>query len=95
MGRASLFVAAILILCGQAFAQQTGVSVQITGLPPLPANFGPVKFADLPKLVSKLSPPVEGRFLIVPNLPAAEKAQKHSLPAQQPTYQEGSLIACF
>lgn len=95
MGRLSLFVAAILILCGQAFAQQTGIRLQVTGLPPLPAHFGPLKFADLPKLVSKLSPPVKQRFLIVPNLPAAEKAQKHSLPAQQPTYQEGLLVACF
>ncbi|MGQ9496086.1 MAG: hypothetical protein ACUVRY_07520 [Thermoanaerobaculaceae bacterium] len=95
MGRASIFVAALLILSGQAFAQQTGVRMQITGLPALPPNFGPVRFADLPKLVSKLAPPVKKRFLIAPNLPAAEKVQKHSLPVQQPTYQEGSLVACF
>lgn len=80
---------------GGAWAEQTSVSLTITGLPALPANMGPVRLVDLPRLFPQLPPPPSQRYLQAPA--PAPQGQAHSpfLSLQAPTYQEGNLVACF
>lgn len=89
----ALGIAAGVVVAGSVTgAGETGITMKITGLPPLPASFGTVRFADLPKIFERLSVPMKERWLIAPGQPASPSP---NLPSQQPSYRAGSLVVCF
>lgn len=90
----ALALAGVLV-AGGAWAEQTSVSLSITGLPALPASMGPVRLVDLPRLLAQLPPPPWQRYLHAPTPAPHGEAASASLPLQAPTYQQGNLVACF
>lgn len=84
-----------LLVAGGAWAEQTSVSLTITGLPALPASMGPVRLTDLPRFFSQLPPPPSQRYLQAPAPVPQGQIALPSLPLQAPTYQEGNLVVCF
>jgi hypothetical protein len=101
MRRAVLAVLLGLSAAGAQAQGQTLISLQITGLPGLPAGTGPVRLVDVVRLSRPPVPPLSQRLLVSPAPSPEQKGEKPFagtlLPeaVQTPTYQEGSLVACF